>query len=322
MTSLSKSIIIYASYIPKVGGIESMTYNLAVALHDKGANVTLVYNNVENAESLLKLGRFVKVKKLTDETIHCDICLLSSNHPIPDRIQAKRYVQWIHSDYKKYNITLRNIGRVSNYVAVSNHCKEIACELYPAIKDITTTIYNFPDPKLRRQRPQPLKLVTVSRLSPEKGMERVRDLAKRFKENDIPFLWTIVGDNSHSRIEEQKWRNTFLDIEEVSFVGFKSDPTPYVLDSDYSCLLSDFEGCPVSLLEALGLGVPVITTCWGGSDEIVKQGVNGYIVPMDISELSDEDIKQMYNKIPQVKNEDLRFADQQIGEWVKLLESE
>lgn len=319
---MSKSIVIYASYIPKVGGIESMTYNLAVALHDIGANVTLVYNTVETAESLLRLGRFVNVKKLTDEAIYCDVCLISSNHNIPQQIHAQRFIQWIHSDYRKYNITLQNIGRVEKYVAVSNHCKEIACELYPAIKDITTTIYNFPNPYLRKQRPRPLKLVTVCRLSPEKGMERTKELALRLKHSNIPFTWTIVGDNSKSSSQEVKWRSLFQDIEEVSFIGFKLDPSPYILDSDYSVLLSDFEGCPLSLLESLQLGVPVITTNWGGSDEIVEDGVNGYIVPMSISELSDEQLQKMYNNIPQVKGDGLSLMREQIRKWDKLLRGE
>ena len=311
-------IVIYAKYIPKVGGIETMIFNLAYALSYSNANITLVYDSVESPFSLLRVGKYVNVKRLSEQKIECDICLLSSNHDIPKQIRAKRYIQWIHSDYKKYNIELKNRNVVDKYVAVSEHCKQVACELYPEIADRIATIYNFAFIEFPLK---PLKLVTVSRLSPEKGLYRMLDLAHKLKEYNIPFLWTVCGDNSHNTATDTKWRSSFADIEEVSFVGFKKNPAPYIDDADYSVLLSDFEGCPVSLLESLDLYTPVITTNWGGSDEIIHDGINGYIVPMDINQLTKDDIMKMCTHIPQIENDSSDFRDEQVQKWTKLLDT-
>ena len=57
----------------------------------------------------------------------------------------------------------------------------------------------------------------------------------------------------------------------------------YVADADYVVLLSDSEGLPLQILEGLQYQTPAIVTDVGGCTELIKDGENGYVVPLDMN---------------------------------------
>ena len=85
-------------------------------------------------------------------------------------------------------------------------------------------------------------------------------------------------------------------------------------DCDYLCQLSNFEGCPYSILEALKLGIPCIVTNWGGVEELISDGKDGYILPMETEKYIDY-IDKIVNDIPKVEPKELSNIEQ----WVELL---
>lgn len=64
----------------------------------------------------------------------------------------------------------------------------------------------------------------------------------------------------------------------VKFEGNQSDVTRYLNMSDVYCCSSKVEGLPIAVLEAMACGLPVITTPAGGVVDIVKEGVNGFVI--------------------------------------------
>lgn len=307
-----KEFYIYHEYIPKVGGIETVVYNLSKALGKKGYDVTVLYNSVENPSVALHYAEVANIKKLLPEdNIECEICLIASNHQIPNQIKAKRYLQWIHSDYRKYNIRLKNRGKVE-YIAVSKNCAKIIEDL-EGVK--ARVIYNFVDDDFGKQKGKLLKLVTSSRISPEKGFERMFRFAKKLKEKGVRFVWLVCGDNTWNPKYFEETKNKFKEIEEVYFVGYKKDVTVGLEMADYLVQLSDFEGCPLSILEALKMEVPCIVTGWGGVNELVKEGENGYILDMQLSDL-DKKLDLIVNKIPKFEYKPLSSVD----DWIKIIQ--
>lgn len=67
--------------------------------------------------------------------------------------------------------------------------------------------------------------------------------------------------------------------DKVLLLGFRDDAPQLVRYFEVVCLLSDFEGSPNAVLEAMAAGRPVIATDTSGIPDLVEDGVTGYLVP-------------------------------------------
>jgi glycosyltransferase involved in cell wall biosynthesis len=69
--------------------------------------------------------------------------------------------------------------------------------------------------------------------------------------------------------------------EKVKFAGQQSDIRPWLAAADMFCLTSDSEGCPNALLEAMLAELPVVSSNFSSAEEIVANGRNGVLVPLN-----------------------------------------
>jgi len=134
-----------------------------------------------------------------------------------------------------------------------------------------------------KQRPfpaGPISFLLVARLIEEKGV-RVYAEAARIVKKDFPdAIFRIVGylddhPGSISQAELEGW------VEEgiIEFSGRTNDVRPYLANCHVYCLPSYYrEGVPRSILEALAVGRPVITTDAPGCRETVNNNENGFLV--------------------------------------------
>jgi len=67
--------------------------------------------------------------------------------------------------------------------------------------------------------------------------------------------------------------------EKIILLGFRDDAPLLVRKFEVFCLLSDFEGSPNAVLEAMAAGRPVIASNTSGIPDLVQDGVTGYLVP-------------------------------------------
>jgi glycosyltransferase involved in cell wall biosynthesis len=85
-----------------------------------------------------------------------------------------------------------------------------------------------------------------------------------------------------------------LDLdEEFLLLGARVDALRVAAAFDIFVLASHFEGLPVAVMEALALGVPVVATRVGGVPEVVREGVEGLIVPTGRPDLLAAAIRQL-----------------------------
>jgi glycosyltransferase involved in cell wall biosynthesis len=121
---------------------------------------------------------------------------------------------------------------------------------------------------------------TVGRLSPEKGFEylisAIREVVNVYPRTKV--LIVGAGDEKYRLSLQEKVKDLELSSH-IIFVGFYDD-IPHILRCmDIFSLPSLSEGFNRSLLEAMACGLPVVATDVGGNVEIIKDGVNGLLVP-------------------------------------------
>ncbi len=117
----------------------------------------------------------------------------------------------------------------------------------------------------------------VGRLSPEKGVHYLIDAAAQLAAERPGIRLLIVGDGADRGQLEQAARDGAL-RNKVTFAGFQSDTPPWYSAMDVLVLPSLTEGTPMTLLESMAIGVPVIASRVGGVPAVVDDGDNGILV--------------------------------------------
>lgn len=117
-------------------------------------------------------------------------------------------------------------------------------------------------------------VLTVARLDEQKGHRYLLEAAAQVPEAQF----VLAGDGPLRASLEAQTRS--LGVEErVKFLGYRSDIADLLADCDVFVLPSLYEGLPLSILEAMSAGKPVIATQIGGTDEVVIAGETGLLVP-------------------------------------------
>lgn len=128
--------------------------------------------------------------------------------------------------------------------------------------------------------PSDVPLVTlIARLVPIKRVDRFLRVARRLAERgDTRFL--VVGDGELGEVLRTSTDAQALG-ERLTWAGFRRDIPDVCFASDIVVLSSDNEGTPVSLIEALAAGTPVVSTDVGGVATVLRDGQSGLLVKRD-----------------------------------------
>src|SRR2546429_752794 len=135
----------------------------------------------------------------------------------------------------------------------------------------------------RSELERPLAIGYVGRIVQEQ--KRVMDfvpLARELTHRQVPFQLEIIGDGPDRNELERRLKAAGV-AEHVEFTGWLSpDKVKTKLGTlDMFLLLSDYEGLPVALLEAMAHGVvPVVTRIESGNTQHVRDGENGFVLPV------------------------------------------
>jgi glycosyltransferase involved in cell wall biosynthesis len=200
-------------------------------------------------------------------------------------------VSWVQADDRDYYEQAYRLGRYCNAViCVSEVLRDRVCELNPAIGEHTHVIHNSSvrqgDVALRRaRRAEKMRLVYTGRLVQyQKRILDFIDLAQALDRTGAPYEITLIGTfSAHDDTGEEFERLGAAHIADgrINLPGrMQRDQILRTLATqDFFVLLSDFEGLPLALVEAMARGcVPVTAESPSGIPEIVTPGENGYIV--------------------------------------------
>ncbi|HAN7800402.1 TPA: colanic acid biosynthesis glycosyltransferase WcaL [Escherichia coli] len=132
----------------------------------------------------------------------------------------------------------------------------------------------------------PLEIISVARLTEKKGLHVAIEACRQLKEQGVAFRYRILGIGPWERrlrtlIEQYQLEDV------VEMPGFKpSHEVKAILDDADVFLLpsvtgadGDMEGIPVALMEAMAVGIPVVSTLHSGIPELVEADKSGWLVP-------------------------------------------
>lgn len=125
-----------------------------------------------------------------------------------------------------------------------------------------------------------VKVLSVGRLVPVKGQAVLLEAIALLHTRGVAVEATLIGEGPRKKHLESMARRLGI-ADNVRFAGAvgQDEIRAHYTDSDIFCLSSFAEGLPVVLMEAMATGVPVVATRVMGVPELVRDGVNGLLVP-------------------------------------------
>lgn len=264
-----------------------------------------------------------------------------SPYYVIDKIKANKKIMWYHNGaYEKtdklYQRDKYYYSKFDYIVAVSNDCRNNLLKYFedldkniivlPNLIDISNIInlankcdecdsgfINY----------KGFKIVTVGRLTKEKGAELVVKVCKKLKEKKLDFCWYWVGDgNQKNYILAQIKQNDLED--NFVLLGNKINPYPYIKNCNLYVQPSYYEAYCTATMEAKILNKVVVATNVGGMNDQFTNEEDGYIVNVS----SDAIFKKIYelfcnsSLINQIESNLIKHAeinDQYIGQYDNLL---
>lgn len=160
------------------------------------------------------------------------------------------------------------------------------------------------------------RIASCSRVVPVKRVELIADAMKLLDSDGIRAEWTHFGGGE--KLQEVKARVVGLTHVCCDFPGnvpnFELLDVYGRVDFDLFVNVSESEGIPISLMEACGTGIPVLATDVGGTCEIVYPGLNGDLLPVDVSARQLADSIEAFAALPEEYRLFLREGARRIWE--------
>ena len=225
-------------------------------------------------------------------------------------------IAWLHTDFG-YNhwtpIVFKNnrqeevtYSKFNNVVCVSHVVKDSLLKIYPSLNNVIVKYNPINDILIRDmstissgfkcRNVESFKFVSVGRLTPQKGYDRLLPIIKRLYDNGHNISLTILGEGSErNKLEEYIAKNNLGNI--VSLSGFTPNPYSIIKEHDLFVCSSRAEGYSTAVTEALILGLPVITTDCSGMRELLGENNEyGVVVQNDEESLYNGIKKFLENK--------------------------
>lgn len=231
---------------------------------------------------------------ISGKTYDLAISFLTPHYFARERVRAKKYAAWIHTDYTALTFDrsaeLAMWNRFDTICGVSEQVTAAFDTEFPELSHLTETVENIlPQNLIERQSNNPqgemqkektFKLLSVGRFSEQKNFDNVPDICRRLVADGLDVKWYLIGYGGDEPLIRQKIDETGMQ-KRVIILGKKDNPYPYMRACDLYVQPSRYEGKAVTVREAQMLGKPVVITSYATSGSQLEDGVDGVIVPMD-----------------------------------------
>ena len=303
------------------GGAETMCENLTYALAAMGHEVTVVSLYQERTPISQRMEEAgVKILYL-DKKLGLDLSMVPKLTKIMR--QEKPDVVHTHLDVIKYATaaaklsgikrcvhTVHNVaheeaeGRLQKIintvyfrlgwsvpVALSPEVRRTIVSFYGLRDEKVPMIYNGVDlgkcsPKEDYRLSEPARLLHIGRFNDQKNHAGLLDVfsivAKRYPQCRL----LLIGDGELQE-KMERYAEKLGVREKVSFLGSQSNVYPFLREADLFLLPSRFEGMPMTIIEAMGTGLPIVATAVGGVPDMLDNMESGLLVSCEPEEIAE-----------------------------------
>lgn len=222
-------------------------------------------------------------------------------------LKAKRKIGWVHYDVEKFSINRKSQNICykcfDNIFVVSKEGKIKFDNLFPQYKNKTQVLHNIINAsEILEQSKIPVdilpsgyvNIVTVGRLSHEKGQDIAIQSLYYIKKAGYEVMWTFVGGGLYASDLEEMAK--YYDVRDrIVFAGETKNPYPYMAQCDIYVQPSKHEGYCITLKEARILGRPIVATDFTGAKEQLMGYEDSIITHLCPEELADAIISIIEN---------------------------
>lgn len=288
-----------------MAGAEIMCENLCYALKNCGCDVvavsfysehTAITNRMERAGIQIvylnkKIGLdisiyqklFKLVKKEKPEVVHTHIGAARYAMPVALLCGIPCKIHTVHNVAQQEQ---EKAGKIINGFFFK-HCKVIPVALSEEVKKTVEEVYGLPSQKIPvvfngidlskcqvktdYKKKKVFKILHIGRFMDVKNHELILKSFAQFVKQYPDARLELIGDGELRRKMEQLATELCID-KEVQFAGLQSNVYPWLNDADVFILPSKFEGLPMTLIEAMGTGLPIIASAVGGVPDMLTNG--------------------------------------------------
>lgn len=225
---------------------------------------------------------------------------------ISKKVHAKKKGMWIHDSKMPWiKNVIKYLNDYDRFFCVSNSVKRTFCNKFLSLSKRARVFYNYVDTEeittASKQESNILfskgilNIVTVGRLTEQKGYDVAIDTAKILKEKDIPFKWYVIGDGKdkhklQKKIDKLNLNNNFF------LLGRRNNPYPLMKNCSLYVQPSRHEGFGLTVFEARILGKIVVASDIPEFKEQIVDGYDGVISKLDSEEIAKNIIMLWNNK--------------------------
>ena len=254
-----------------------------------------------------------------------------------NKIKSKKRVQWIHFDISKIgfniNFAKRIYDKFDKVFVVSNEGKDKLINLIPSLKDKTEVFLNIISCKMIEKMSYEgegfsddfdgTRILTVGRLSKEKGQDLIIPVLKKLKENGYKVRWYCIGDGP-ARKEYEKLVDELNIKDDFIFLGSKLNPYTYMKECNIYVQPSKHEGYCITLGEARCFNNPIVTTNFTGANEQIVNENTGLVCEINEEEIYKAikkllDDKKLYKNIKDNLNNEIVDSTKEIRKLESIL---
>ena len=291
-------------------GITTKQSNLFFKINSQVKYSNFFDHRVRLSKNILKISKMLKKYFIDNEIevafgigISANVFLSLAGIGIPTKVVLCDHTNSI-TDNREFS------QRVQRYVGTKLADKIITLTLedrrnyiskYGISEDKIAYIYNWKENLLSNvtYNNESTKLVTVGRFDNQKGYDYLVQVAGKILHEQSEWTWEIYGAGNQLEIEKIKEFIKHNYLQNRLFIkGLEKNQDLIYGDKGIYVMTSRYEGLPLVLLEAQQYNLPIVSfRCPTGPNEIVEDGVNGYLIDCyDVDEMSKKLLELMNDK--------------------------